>query len=540
LTHPKLLPSDSSDGSGPGFWPGHAHTNIQRQASVAASHGPIQQGEVFVTWEEGRDALYTEEERWGHKWKVAQGKHDQRGRKKVILHCNHYYHHQPTHQPDLDPSKYRKGKSIKTGCNAHVNFNRIQDSSLWHITFINLVHNHECEIPPGGFATRPPNHNQCQLVSELANDSAFSRGHITKILSKQFPEKPLEPRQVSNMMGKVHSEARREVKALGGDVASIIARLQEKIRRGENWTYHLHLDENQTVTGLWWQSPEQAELVHRYPDDLINDNTYNRNQYQYPLDIGVIIDSHGMSRNGWYLFHAKEDTDTHSWVFRCHLDSASSPPDILVSDRHGSLIASASLTMPLTLHVFCLHHLNGNVATKIRPILGPQWDDFTRDFWATYRAVSPDEFERLWADLVTQYPGAEHYMNEELYPCRERWAWAWISHVFTAGIRTNGHVEAENRVNKAFGGLKKTLLQLFDSLNEHTNGQTAKEMTAVQQVKFFQHVILRSILTTVDAFTDVSSPAPGSYGNCICPSTGSVTQICRAICSSSLLQANGR
>jgi hypothetical protein len=81
-------------------------------------------------------------------------------------------------------------------------------------------------------------------------------------------------------------------------------------------------------------------------------------------------------------------------------------------------------------------------------------------------------------------------MNEELYPCRERWAWAWISHVFTAGVRTNGRVEAENRVNKVFGGLKKTLLQLFDSLNKRTNGQTAKEMTAVWQVTLSQHTIL--------------------------------------------------
>ena len=84
---------------------------------------------------------------------------------------------------------------------------------------------------------------------------------------------------------------------------------------------------------------------------------------------------------------------------------------------------------------------------------------------------------------MTRYPAAEHYINEELYPCQERWAWAWISQVFTAGIRTNGCVEAENRVNKAFGGPKKTLLQLFDSLNERTDGQTAKEMTAMQQVK---------------------------------------------------------
>jgi hypothetical protein len=51
LTHPKLWPSN---GHRSGLWPAQACTNIQQQASVAASHAPIQQGKVFVTWEEGQ------------------------------------------------------------------------------------------------------------------------------------------------------------------------------------------------------------------------------------------------------------------------------------------------------------------------------------------------------------------------------------------------------------------------------------------------------------------------------------------------------
>ncbi|KAG0691719.1 hypothetical protein DFH29DRAFT_986169 [Suillus ampliporus] len=64
----------------------------------------------------------------------------------------------------------------------------------------------------------------------------------------------------------------------------------------------------------------------------------------------------------------------------------------------------------------------------------------------------------------------------EIYDCQECWAWAWVSHVFTAGIRTNGHVKVENHINKALGGPKKTLLQLFENLNDWTNGQSAQEM----------------------------------------------------------------
>ncbi|KAG2740233.1 hypothetical protein P692DRAFT_20753620, partial [Suillus brevipes Sb2] len=76
---------------------------------------------------------------------------------------------------------------------------------------------------------------------------------------------------------------------------------------------------------------------------------------------------------------------------------------------------------------------------------------------------------------MAKFPRAHNYLGE-IYDCRERWAWAWVSHIFTAGIRTNGRVEVENRINKVFGGPKKTLLQLFNSLNERTDGQTVQEM----------------------------------------------------------------
>ena len=430
------------------------------------------------------DAVYAEEERRGHKWRTGQTKHDNHSLKKLTVRCNHYQHHRPKHLPSIDPSDHHKGKSIRTGCDAHVNINRVnQDGSLWHVTTMNFSHNHDPELPAGGRTTRPPTHGQRETVAKFANDSAFSRAHVAKVLAEQFPEKPLEARQITNMINRTRSETHHEVQALGGDVASIIANLQEKNRAGENWTYYLHLDENQTVVGLWWQSPDQAALLRRYSDILINDNTANRNDKQYPLNIGIIIDSHGMSRNAWYCFHAKEDTETHSWVFRCHLECALKPPEVIASDRHGSLIASVAETMPLTLHVFCLHHLSGNIASHIRPALGPRWDNFSRDFWATYRAVSPDEFQRLWTDLMTRYPTTASYMNRELYPCREQWAWAWISYAFMAGVRTNGRVEGENRVNKTFGGPKKNLYQLYNSLNNRTNGQTAKEMTAVRQVR---------------------------------------------------------
>lgn len=380
----------------------------------------------------------------------------------------------------IDPSEHRESKTIKTDCTAHVNLNH--NFGLWIVTIADWVHNHEREIPPGGFAPRRPKEAQQETVAKYSSREKFSRDHIATILADRFPDHPLEPRQISNMINTARATARKDIEALGGDVASIISSLKKKMDEEHGWRYELSLDETQTVVGIWWQSSTQNELAKRYSDILINDNTYNRNQYGYPLNIGILIDNFGSSRNAWYAFHKSEDTDTHNWVFRCHLDSVGRPPEILVSDRHPSLIGSAKITMPLTNHFYCLNHLNGNIAQKLRPVLGPEWDNFTRDFWAAYRAVSPEEFDRLWNLLLSRYPAGRIYLEEEIYPSREHWGWAWLSTTFTAGVRTNGRVEVENRVNKALGGPKKTLFQVFNALNERTASQTAKEMVQVREV----------------------------------------------------------
>ncbi|KAJ7257999.1 hypothetical protein C8J57DRAFT_1074030 [Mycena rebaudengoi] len=138
--------------------------------------------------------------------------------------------------------------------------------------------------------------------------------------------------------------------------------------------------------------------------------------------------------------------------------------------------------MPTALHLYCLHHLDGNVTKQLRLTLAGDWDPFRRQFWDVYRAVSPAEFDRLWQLLLERYPTAKEYLSNELYPCRQRWAWTWIGDVFTAGIQTSGRVESENRVNRNIGGPKKTLTQLFDGLNERTNEQTAQDLIRQRQI----------------------------------------------------------
>ena len=455
--------------------------------SVDTAPGLVHVGDVFNSWEEAQNAVYAREARIGFQWCIGQGKLDSVGhRKKVTFRCWQYYHTSATHGVHLDPSDFRQGKSIRTGCEARVNVNWVQNTAnLWWVTFTEWKHNHPRAIPEGGSIQRPATADEKKTITQLATNPSqkFSRGQISAILETQGASgSHLEPRQIGNIINTARKQAHDEVTSLGGDIPAILASLTQKSSVEHGWRYHLKLDENSVVTGIWWQSPLQGELGRRYGDVLINDNTHNRNRSGYPLNIGIIIDVQGASRNIWYALHGIEDIEHHTWVLECHLDSAGHPPTTFMSDRDRALIAAVIRSLPLTDHLYCIHHLTGNVEINLRKVISGEWPLFSTQFWAAYRAVSPDEFDRLWTILRTNFPAAERYLNDELYTCRIKWAWAWTSFKFTCGVCTNGRVESENCVNKTIGGPKKSLKQLFDGLNKRTKGQATQELIRVRDV----------------------------------------------------------
>ncbi|KAF8161944.1 hypothetical protein K438DRAFT_1776222 [Mycena galopus ATCC 62051] len=354
----------------------------------------IRVGSFYPTLEQGKVALYAAEGRGGHVWRTGQTRRSPDGQpRRITYRCNHYGEPNATHRDEIDPSDHREGRSIRKNCTAHVNF--ASTAGGWHVTVADFEHNHPPQIPVGGHIPCPPTAAQRELVATYASTGNFTRTHLSHILRARFPDHVLEPQQVSNMINTARKEANQLVQELGGDIQTVFARLRELKEEDPRWDWDVKFDENHVVVAIWWQSPTQVDLARQFYDILINDNTYCRNQYGYPLNIGIVIDNFG--------------------------------------------------------------------------------------------SVSPAEFDRLWNILVTRYPAASEYLDTELYSCRSHWAWAWVSNVFTGGVRTTGRAEGENRINKIIGGPKKTFLQLFEGLNQRSQDQTTKELVQVRESSSRRH-----------------------------------------------------
>ncbi|CAG8659939.1 38574_t:CDS:2 [Gigaspora margarita] len=86
--------------------------------------------------------------------------------------------------------------------------------------------------------------------------------------------------------------------------------------------------------------------------------------------------------------------------------------------------------------------------------------------------------------LIATYSKAAKYLNSELYSSKERWAKAYTTKFFTAGISSTSHVESENSVIKNVLQAHPSLCELAAILdhNELPSNEPEKEEYDTQQI----------------------------------------------------------
>lgn len=391
------------------------------------------------------------------------------------------------HDESIDPSDWRNSTTRRCDCDTRVNIRRVGETGAYRISSINLAHNHPAFFDDALPQYCPPSEDQKAVIQELASLRSLNRGDIHTLLNARFPDHPLNPRQVSNLIDNFKCDGRNEVIAAGGDMVATVELLVKLKQADERWVIAVEADPvTRQFMRLFWMSPRQVELAQRFSDVVINDITYQRNVYGLPLNIWLVIDHMFKSRNIAYALHTSETIQDHKWCLdqlfavlpamcpplpkRAYFSDYDLALDVAVSDYED------------VWHGLCIHHMGGNLTKNLAAPLGPLFQPFQDRFYQVYYSISPDAFENSWEKLLEDYPRSRDYLQKIFWPTRERWAWAWVSARFSCGVRTSGRVESENRVNKLFGNSKTTLFGLVKELIHRSDDQDTNEKLAARQV----------------------------------------------------------
>lgn len=275
-----------------------------------------------------------------------------------------------------------------------------------------------------------------------------------------------------------------EVSKFGGDAATVHEQLQRLQLEDPRWRFEVNYHpETGRLCRVIWSSPEMIELLTTRGDVLIGDIASGRNLYNLPLNTFCVVDDDGASRNVVYCIQDSEGAEMHRSVFRWIRDLVVSPPLVFVSDHDLAVDLALRDIFPSTVHFLCLHHLSTNLVKNLAGQLGKEFQTFVRAFWKLYWSLSKQLFESSWSKLLDDFPEASDYMEKVFWPIRERWAWYAVSSICTAGVRTNGRIERENRHNKTLGDAKTSLSTLISRLNTRSEEQAEKKRDRIDAVR---------------------------------------------------------
>jgi hypothetical protein len=134
-----------------------------------------------------------------------------------------------------------KSRSKHCDCPARVNIGRTETGAFC-ITSIDLIHSHAALFDDQLPEYLPPLTDQKNFVRELAPLQTLGCRDIHTLLKAHFPNHPLTPRQVTNLIDTSKWEAHNHVDNLGGDLVATVELLIQRKQEDERWVVFVESD----------------------------------------------------------------------------------------------------------------------------------------------------------------------------------------------------------------------------------------------------------------------------------------------------------
>ncbi|KAF7113034.1 hypothetical protein RHSIM_RhsimUnG0167300 [Rhododendron simsii] len=227
---------------------------------------------------------------------------------------------------------------------------------------------------------------------------------------------------VKDMRNKLHSSRKEEIR--NGDAEDALGYLFAQVNTDLLFFYKYTVDEDDRLETLFWTDGRSRMDYAAFGDVLVFNTTYRTNAYKKPFVILAGVRNKFMMTIFGCALLSKETKDTYNWVLSTFLE-------VMDGKQPISVVTDADFT------------------TLIRMECGVE------------------EFETIWADMVSHYGLETNAWVVEMYSDRKRWAEAYLLSHFFARMRSTLHCECMNCYLNLFLTVR---LRLFEFVQQYHRG----------------------------------------------------------------------
>ncbi|KAF7154613.1 hypothetical protein RHSIM_Rhsim01G0159200 [Rhododendron simsii] len=234
----------------------------------------------------------------------------------------------------------------------------------------------------------------------------------------------------SDLRNKLHRERTQEIR--NGDAKGALGYLAAQVSNDPRFFFKYSVDEEDRLETLFWADGRSQMDYAASGDLLVFDTTYRTNAYKKPFVILAGVSNNFMTTIFGCALLSNETEETYNWVLATFLDAMDGKRPISVVTNGDLAMRNAIRNIfPHARHRICSWHLERNATKNVHR---PEFVFYFTKLMQTECEV--EEFESLWANMVSHYGLQTNAWVVEMYRDHERWAEAYLLGHFFAGMRT--------------------------------------------------------------------------------------------------------
>ncbi|KAJ0963224.1 hypothetical protein J5N97_028346 [Dioscorea zingiberensis] len=352
----------------------------------------------------------------------------------------------------FEPKKPRP--ATRTGCPACLTI-KIAPTGRYRITEFVPGHNHQLANP---------------LTSHsLRSHRPKSRGKFPELDTEEDPKMTLRPAQGHLFTSTV----------VKGDVGAVLEYLQKMQVENPSFFYAVKVDENDSMTGLFWADAKSMTDYMYFGDVVCFDTTYKMANYGRPLMLFLGVNHHKQLVIFGSALLYEESMELFVWLFEAFKTAMrGTQPKTFLIDRSEEISGALAEVWPGTAQRLCVWHLFQNATIQLSRVFEGS-KTFASEFsQCVFDCEDDEEFVSAWESLIEKYDLKDNGWLAKQFEERERWALPYGREVFCADFNSALMKENLNSVLKKCLGPKVDMLQFLGHYDRVLEERRRAEMRA--------------------------------------------------------------
>ncbi|XP_039143269.1 protein FAR1-RELATED SEQUENCE 6-like [Dioscorea cayenensis subsp. rotundata] len=354
-------------------------------------------------------------------------------------------------------STYRLRLSARTDCQARIKVQRKYIDGLFHLTEVNLEHNHPVNPTMSKFFR---SHKD---LNDGPKKQLPARGKIQKdLVSTEKENEEVEVKLQGPFWGREDLEA--------------LNQFFVKMQLSGSYFFHLmDFDGGGRLKNVFW-ADGRSKAAYKYFGDVVRvDTMYLMDNYETPLVMFTGVNNHGhLVLLGCGLL-SERNVDAFIWLFKSWLACMSgNHPSVIITDHSQAIRGAVAAVFPGVRHHMCLQHImremqdNLGELSEYKAVKGL----LKR---AIYDCLRIEEFEEDWQNMIEKHMLQDNAWLESLYESRHSWAPVFVKETFSAGLSCIQHKESMVSYFDGYIHPKSTLKQFLSKYEAAVQNNCEKE-----------------------------------------------------------------